>query len=95
MKEENGYYNVMEEKGSLVEERLYQAVYWAVRDVFESALEEAARKLGIDRATKGTVLLNILYEAFREGAYRALKEALSNVDLLELVEKTEFFERRR
>ena len=63
----------------LDEKKIYETIYWAIRDVFESSLEEASIRLREQRpnSTKSTVLLTLIYEAIKEGVYQAFKEYLS------------------
>ncbi len=64
----------------LKEDKVYEAIYLAVKSVFDEALETAvakARSAGRN-VDKSDVLLDLIYEAIREGAYRALREALAS-----------------
>ncbi len=77
----------------LDEKKIYEAIYWAIRDLFETSLEEASIRLREQNpnASKSTVFLTLIYEAIKEGVYRAFKEYLSSlppsVELLrELIE---------
>ena len=74
------------------EEKIYEAIYWAVRDVFENALEEASRKMKEQNpeASKSSVLLTLVYEAIKEGVYKAFKETfgMNREFLLSLLSKT-------
>ena len=62
----------------LDENELYRAVYFAVRDLFENSLEEARKAIEKENpnVTKSTILLTIIYEAVKEGTYKAFKEHL-------------------
>jgi len=72
---------------SIDENKLYEAVYWAIRDLFEHSLREGIRRVGHDSdITHGILLLNIVYEAIKEGVYRAVREALFS-GVLDLSEK--------
>ncbi|RLE90142.1 MAG: hypothetical protein DRJ49_00685 [Thermoprotei archaeon] len=70
----------------LEEAKIYEVIYWAIRDVFDEALREGVRRL--DRSgdiSSGILLLNIVYEAIREGVYKAFRDALFSgiIDLRE------------
>jgi len=64
----------------LREDKVYEAIYLAVKSVFDEALERAAAKArSAGRSVdKGDVLLDLIYEAIREGAYRAFREVLAS-----------------
>ncbi|RLF23260.1 MAG: hypothetical protein DRN15_06595 [Thermoprotei archaeon] len=72
-------------------EKVYEAIYWAIRDTFQSALEEAYRNLSRrnPHISKEAVLLNIIYEAIKEGVYKAMKEFLSSQSLSGIIKRVE------
>ena len=72
----------------LKEEKVYEAIYWAIKDTLDSLLEDLARS---KRVSKGEVFLAVIYQGVKEGVYKALKEYLAERAAAEDILALKFF----